>query len=75
MIEILKNSLNERGGGLLIILTVMILAISGSYKLLTDDLGRISKDVSINTKELYKRSEILHDLDKRITILEVSNDY
>ncbi len=72
MIEILKNSLNERGGGLLIILTVMILAISGSYKLLTDDLGRISKDVSINTKELYKRSEILHDLDKRITILEVS---
>lgn len=72
MIEILKNSLNERGGGLLIILTVMILAISGSYKLLTDDLGRISKDVSANTKELYKRSEILHDLDKRITILEVS---
>ncbi len=45
MLQILKP-LHDKGGALLVILTVIILAIGGSYKLLTRDLDKLEERVS-----------------------------
>ena len=72
MIDILKQSLNDRSG-LLIILAVIILAIGGSYRLLTDDINETKANIKEITKELKKELEMLHSLDKRIMVLEIKN--
>ena len=74
MLETLTSALNEKGSGLIIILTVIMLAITGSYKLLTDDLREVGESIKNIEKALYRDSEALHDLDKRITILEIKNE-
>lgn len=74
MLEILTSSLNEKGSGLIIILTVLILAITGSYKLVTDDIEKIAQSIDRIEKALEDDSEALHSLDKRVTILEIKND-
>jgi hypothetical protein len=72
MIDILKQSLNDRSG-LLIILAVIILAIGGSYRLLTDDINDTKANIKEITKDLKKELEMLHSLDKRIMVLEIKN--
>ena len=73
MLEILKQSLNDRSG-LLIILAVIILALGGSYKLLTDDIAKTNLVIKDILKELRYELEALHELDKRILILEIKKD-
>lgn len=70
MLQILKP-LHDKGGALLVILTVIILAIGGSYKLLTRDLDKLEAKVDENSKIILERTQLLHDLDKRILILEI----
>jgi len=67
MLEIIKNSLNDKSGALTVILAVIIMAVGGSYKLLTDRLNEEHRDVTQLQKDL-------HSLDKRVTVLEVKND-
>jgi len=63
MIEIVKKSL-EKGSGLFILLTVMILAIYGSQKLSNEHFAVIDSN-ALETKEA------LHRHDKRILVLEI----
>ena len=72
MLEILKQSLNDRSG-LLIILAVIILALGGSYKLLTAEIAKTNVNVKGIDKELRIELDVLHELDKRIMVLEIKN--
>ena len=74
MLELISSALNEKGSGLIILLTVIVLAITGSYKLLTDDLQEMHDSIKEVQKALHRDAEALHQLDKRITILQVKND-
>ena len=65
MVEIAK-SINEKGGGLIILLTVIIIAIGGLYKLHTKRLDKIDATLLLH-------SETAHSLDKRILVLEIKN--
>jgi len=74
MLEIIQNSLKDKSGALIVILSVMIMAIGGSYKLLRDDLEKTNSNVSEIEKYSHKLSERLHELDKKIIRLEAKND-
>jgi len=65
MIEIAKQ-VNEKGGGLIILLTVIIVAIGGLYKLHTKRLDKIDAT-------LLHNNETAHSLDKRVLVLEIRN--
>jgi len=65
MIEIAKQ-VNEKGGGLIILLTVIIVAIGGLYKLHTKRLDKIDATLLLN-------NETAHSLDKRVLVLEIRN--
>lgn len=65
MIEVAK-SVNDKGGGLIILLTVMICAIGGLYKLHT-------KRLDILDANILADREVYHSLDKRILVLEIKN--
>ena len=60
------KSINEKGGGLIILLTVMICAIGGLYKLHTKRLDVLDANILID-REAY------HGLDKRVLVLEIKN--
>jgi hypothetical protein len=65
MIETVKQATRE-GGGLVILLTVMICAIGGLYKLHTKRLDNLDRDI-LQDREAY------HSLDKRVLVLEIKN--
>ena len=65
MVETVK-SINEKGGGLVILLTVMICAIGGLYKLHTKRLDVLDANILVD-REYY------HSLDKRVLVLEIKN--
>lgn len=65
MIETVKQATRE-GGGLVILLTVMICAIGGLYKLHTKRLDVLDANILID-REAY------HSLDKRVLVLEIKN--
>ena len=65
MVEIAK-AVNDKGGGLIILLTVMICAIGGLYKLHT-------KRLDILDANILADREVYHSLDKRILVLEIKN--
>ena len=64
MLEIVKQSLGDKSGALVVILTVIIMALGGSYKLHKDDYERNAGDIALIEKAF-------HSLDKRVTVLEV----
>ena len=64
MLELVKQTIGDKSGGLVVILTVIIMALGGSYKLHKDDYERNAEDIS----EIEKA---FHSLDKRVTVLEV----
>jgi len=63
MLEIIKSTLNDKSGVLTVILSVIILAVGGSYKLLTDRLNEEHRDVIELQKDARAQSE-------RVTVLE-----
>jgi len=63
MLEIIKNSLNDKSGALTVILAVIIMAVGGSYKLLTDRLDEDTNKIEGIQNEAHKLSE-------RVTVLE-----
>ena len=63
--EVVKN-INNKGGGLVILLTVMICAIGGLYKLHTNRLDVLDANILIDR-------EAFHSLDKRVLVLEIKN--
>lgn len=74
MLDLIKTALDENKKAPHIMLAVLIMAVGGSYKLLTDDLAKVSNDITEMKKELRDDLDMLHDLDKRITVLEIKND-
>ena len=66
MQEIIK-AINERGGGLVIILVVIIMALAGLQRQHNDDVKEIQNDAQKRSQAV---TEGLHELDKRITVLE-----
>lgn len=74
MLEIIKSTLNDKSGALTVIISVLVMAIGGSYKLHTDHLEETNARVEGLHKSTHSASERLHELDKRITILEYKND-
>lgn len=67
MLDLIKTALDENKKAPHIMLAVLIMAVGGSYKLLTDDITEMKKELR---DDLTK----IHDLDKRITVLEIKND-
>jgi len=74
MLDIIKNALNDKSGALTVIISVIILAIGGSYRLVSDRLDSEEDDIEALHKSVHSVSERLHELDKRIIRLELLND-
>lgn len=74
MLEILKTTYKDNNA-LLVILVVIILAIGGSYRLVTAEIDKIWARVEGTEKTAQSASERLHELDKRITVLEIKNEH
>jgi len=75
MLEIIKIALSDKSGALTIIISVMILAIGGSHKLLSERLDDEHRDIKGLEIRIHSVSERLHVQDKRIIVLETkAND-
>ena len=66
MIETVKQATRE-GGGLVILLTVMICAIGGLYKLHT-------KRLDVLDAKLLDETEAYYELRERVKVLEIKSD-
>jgi hypothetical protein len=67
MLDIIKQAIGDKSSALVIIISVMIMAIAGSYKLLTDRLNDEHRDIT-------QLQEDVHELDKRVLTLEIKNE-
>jgi len=74
MQEWVKIALAEKGGGLIILLIGIMLAIAGSHRLLTDDLEEIGATLQDIQSKAERAAESAHKLDKRVTILELRHE-